>query len=763
MKRKESGNPLLVWLAVVVLAVGLFALIVGRPSDRGADAGGAESITAVTPEALPPSEPSRTRPPAPSLSETSQPVAGAPLLRRRFEGTVTAAPDGGAIRGASIRLYEYGFAGWERLRPSRELASTVSDEAGAYQLDVPALPRSRASRLILEVQAKGHEGVRAYTGFLREADPAEKRLDFKLAPGGRISGTVLSTSRVPIAGATITALTAECAGLLATSQVLESRALAATAVSESDGRFLLDGVRMGANHHLVVTALGYFPELLRHMPPGIDQLEALLTPGEASLRVVVLEADGRPAAGVIVNLGSQDSAPGRIGSGFDGADQFAMGRMITGAADADGHLLTIIRHPSGVTDTRGEVHFDALRARLQGVQAVSLGNLRGDRATLLQANGTIELTAGTEGRLVLRFPGPTMITGRAIDAETGEPLAGVRISDTPYRQLVGGHRGGLTIRSQEQAGRVETVTGSDGRFTFPLTPAGSFMILHVAPPDGYFEVTEGNAQRSHLPGQRILQSAADGTVPEQEWRFAPGSHFTGIVSKEGKPVADADVTFIRNMRPGGHPVVTVRTGTDGRYRLTAPSETFGGLRAFAAEGTGFQGVYAAEPRRTQEINIGLRAFASISGTVTADGAPLEGVGLVAIPTDSLEADTAALASTDKDGYYFLEQVTPGPMYLGVEKVPTGVVPPEPRSLVLEPGEYRQREDFDIEVGRGLRVRVVDPEGLPISGVHVSAEGARPSSPPSGRTSNSSAFRRFFRVTTRSHWAPWSFRRKRSRS
>jgi hypothetical protein len=108
-------------------------------------------------------------------------------------------------------------------------------------------------------------------------------------------------------------------------------------------------------------------------------------------------------------------------------------------------------------------------------------------------------------------------------------------------------------------------------------------------------------------------------------------------------------------------------------------------------------------------------FGVISGQVRADGSPVVGTRVAAIPVDEAEALTseesilASLAQTDKQGRFRLENVPPGRYFImaGYLDAP-GYFPgvtrrQQARVVVVTAGSTTERIDFSLPVPSGVRV------------------------------------------------------------
>jgi hypothetical protein len=291
--------------------------------------------------------------------------------------------------------------------------------------------------------------------------------------------------------------------------------------------------------------------------------------------------------------------------------------------------------------------------------------------------------------------GTGRIRGRVLAAETGAPL----------------RRAQVRISGQDVAPKT-ALTDAEGRYEFRELPAGRFSVM--ASKSGYVTVQYGQTRpfESGRPIELAEQQAADGadiTMPR-------GGVISGrILDEFGEPVADANVTSVRQTWSGGRRRLVpagrmAQTNDLGQFRLYGlppgdyyVSATLRGAEPFmfdmmggggagpAASGTasGYAPTYfpgSASASDAQKVNIA--PGQEISGTdfallpvrlsriagivVGAEGKPLEGAMVNLIPA-ARGADPALAmmgngTRTSKDGAFILNGVTPGDYTLQVRTV-----------------------------------------------------------------------------------------------
>jgi hypothetical protein len=152
------------------------------------------------------------------------------------------------------------------------------------------------------------------------------------------------------------------------------------------------------------------------------------------------------------------------------------------------------------------------------------------------------------------------IRGRAVHAETGEPLRRVQIR---VEQWSGG-----------DGGPASTMTGPDGRYTLPVA-AGRYQL--IATRGGYVQVAYG--ERRAFARGRPVTLAAGQVLEDIDFALAPGAVVTGqILDEVGEPVAGVHVSLARDgfVQDGRRLVSRHGASTDdrGRFRIfgVAPGE-----------------------------------------------------------------------------------------------------------------------------------------------------------------------------------------------
>src|SRR5690606_7247492 len=148
------------------------------------------------------------------------------------------------------------------------------------------------------------------------------------------------------------------------------------------------------------------------------------------------------------------------------------------------------------------------------------------------------------------------IEGIAVDAATGDPLAGVRISRSPYYS-VNLDDDMIEINVPD---REEIVTGVDGRFEISLPVGGSdnSVTFHYKQPAGYM----ASADVWAISNSIRLSKLQPGATQKVELKLPRGATLRGrVVTAEGTPAANVLV------RQRSNNDVSVRSDAEGRFEM----------------------------------------------------------------------------------------------------------------------------------------------------------------------------------------------------
>ncbi|MCY1019262.1 carboxypeptidase regulatory-like domain-containing protein [Pyxidicoccus sp. MSG2] len=286
---------------------------------------------------------------------------------------------------------------------------------------------------------------------------------------------------------------------------------------------------------------------------------------------------------------------------------------------------------------------------------------------------------------------PSRLSGRVLS--NGVPAPGAEVRRVPGKRLpvAGDDARGITA-------------DAEGRFEWVLPP-------------GEYTLSASRGERYAL-----ARVTAGPTTPEVVLELGSALHVEGTVSDEsGQPVAGATVSVSRQESNGAS--LRALTGPEGHYRM-GPLES--GEWDFAVTAPGHLDRWRMEPQTlgptTGPVDFTLHRAASITGRVTdTEGRPLSGIQLVPQRADTEAEDTGARehAWTDEEGCFVLDTEEPGDYRIIVtDKSFLNAAfrvraPSRDVHLTLKPGASVEGTVEDAHGVRleGFLVELQDPEGL----------------------------------------------------
>jgi protocatechuate 3,4-dioxygenase beta subunit len=275
-------------------------------------------------------------------------------------------------------------------------------------------------------------------------------------------------------------------------------------------------------------------------------------------------------------------------------------------------------------------------------------------------------------------------------------------------------------------------TGSSGNQRYTTDEKGVALIRRPQPLQifrvwvygpGYASLFRGWETRAHKEGKQIpktfvfqMQKATTvgGRAVDEKGKGIAGVRVEAMCDPEGDKKLPSGIQFNEHLAYGSGAAVTDK---DGRWRLTnvpgpvskvwlrfahddyVSDESYGGLQLT-------QGVTMARLRASEAV-VRLSAGARLSGVVTGpDGKPVPNA--VVICHDRPYFTPRTQVRSDLHGKYLLPTLKTGSHPITV--VARGLMP-QRRTVKLGVGQ--QGEDFRLEEGKTLRVRVVDEAGKPV--------------------------------------------------
>lgn len=449
---------------------------------------------------------------------------------------------------------------------------------------------------------------------------------------------------------------------------IASRADEDKVFTDPSGNFRLDGIDPG-NVTLTVLSDGRAPARkagLRIAPDQVTDAGTLTLEEGRTLRGRVLAAkDDQPVAGATVTL----SQP----QGF-------MRSM--GAEAAAGAAITAL-------DGRFEV--GGLEARTYAIDA--------GHPDYSPNSGRVEIPADRDpDDLVIRVSRGGTVTGLVRDAGK-QPIPNVQV---------------LLTNPGRGAGPLSASTGIDGRYTFDKIAPGDYMVIRAPTGGGPLMLIGGMKQITVREGETTTYDLDEATKIS----------LTGRVLKGGQPVASAMLFFSGggDAQAGGMDLRQSRTDVDGRYQIGL--DRAGSYSVMVTSGSFFGGGRSAATVEVPDqpnpvVDIPLKAAGIVGHVTNAEGKPVSGAVVSAIPTGAAGGDDRPRPMqdmTEPDGAFSIDGVVAGSYKLTVAA--SGYRNAEVPSVTVSGESDTPSVDVRLEAGRTARGRVVDASGNGIAGATV---------------------------------------------
>lgn len=579
------------------------------------------------------------------------------------DGRVVSAADGQPIAGALVWNLDHGM--FRRSGPD-----------GSYRLrlaGVPGFPRAVQAAAPGFLVSRGQMS----TGGLPQGPTVA------LEPSWDAGGVVQDEQGQPVAGVTVQALPQSS---MFGPESFEAR----TARTAPSGRFRIRRLDSGIPYQLRLSKPG-FAQATAELPP--------LTPGRpvSDLRIVLRK--GRTGFGRVVNRAEQP-VPGAtvvLRPAFSGDLQMQMQMMMLSLHDEDMSY-------EAATGADGRFEIRDLPAGTWGlaVQAKGYALLRVPGLEVPEGSGSTDL--GT----VILAPG-TPVEGYVVDRE-GQPIAGAEVqaseADAGFTSFL------------EMSPPPATVTAADGYFRIEDRRTGETINL-VAGRTGYAPAgLPGVEVPAKEPVRMVLQAAS---VVEGR-----------TVGADGEPLANAmvfvlpaDLMSMMALGTAGmsHPEPAM-SGADGSFRIenVAPGAIELHAMALGRLQALLKNLEVQPGKDLTGVEIVLAPGAVVEGRVLSpSGKPVAGAEVDVVGSDSMME-----ATSDGDGHYRLEGISPG-IHL-IEAAHKSYLPAR-RQLAVRAGDNAL--DFKFEEGSAqISGRVVDEAGAPVASARVTLqkEGWGPSEP-----------------------------------
>ena len=452
-----------------------------------------------------------------------------------------------------------------------------------------------------------------------------------------IAGRVVTEDGDPIAGAVVQ--------LQSWASVIAGRD-EARVVTTTDGTFRF-APRWATRYVVAASASQHAPSSISIDPrspiDGIDpqQLLIVLASCKQSAEGIITDAGGGPIAGAEVR---------RLVTGALGPFGVAV------ATNEDGHYSLCLPRGTSWLDIGADGYEHVLR----------------------------EVTARGAQRVDVALAPGAVVTGKVVEASTGEPVAGVWVGLWPMRRRSG------------EGGDRSTVSGDDGTFKIEGLAANRY------------ELTARDRDHARAVIDEVLVDA--GTNPKPiKIRMERGVDVIGTVRSNGVPVPNVRVAF--ENRSGGTSVSSVDVVTDsaGGFVLHGVSSA----PSVIPKVTGFQ-VRAPVSIDTRASVRGLvldvSPLGAIRGRVVRDGVPIPNASVKAL------AASASMETTcDGRGEFRLVGIAPGKYDLLAHSEAAGAFSTKTIAVTV-PSETEVA--IELDGGATINGKVVDQHGAPVVGAHV---------------------------------------------
>ena len=462
------------------------------------------------------------------------------------------------------------------------------------------------------------------------------------APARHVAGRV-TFDGAPVEGAIVTLETAGSNAGFTTPLI---------ATSGSDGAFDF-GEQEAAPIAIAAAAPGKTAAILSldlrdpSLRPPPDVIELQLRSCDASVFGVIVDAGGGPIPGAVIHRG-----PATAVSTADG-----------------GYDLCVPLGPTELT-----------------VGAGGYGTLR----TMLSVSGRIHRD--------FRLSPEGVVSGRAVRAEDGKPVAGAVVSLTA---TVNPMQGGMA----PDGVTAQVTTDGDGSFRVEGVVPGRRQLSAVA---------EGLSTTS--PVQVAVDAGDSGE--EVVLSLAAAVAVRGrVVDEAGKPVAGARVRMFgaAELRWAADRA-DARSQDDGSFVIDpiVPGEYGISVDPFRLVEKERERKLTVPPTGVADLELIVARGSSVSGVVMRDGRPVPGADV------SLRGNGSGNARSEADGRFLLRGVTPGEYSLYAESGDEGAFTNGPTITVTE-GADLTGVTIELDLAGAITGVVVDQNNAPVPGAHLSFE------------------------------------------
>jgi|GEM_PF-270085 len=554
-----------------------------------------------------------------------------------------------------------------------------------------------------------------------------------LPPGGRITGRVVDkSSHQPVTSFQAGVTTSRGGGgMMVMMPPMQKQ------FTSDDGSFVLEGIKPGMTQ-VVVNAPGYttarVPNIEVEDGKTTADVEVGVTTG-SKLTGRVTGADGTPIAGVSVRSDPMGGGAGRVmrfdatdsGATTDPSGEYSIDSLEPGEktftfsrsgyvaqqktvtipdgkdARLDAQLSSGMRATGLVVTDAGAPVPDAT------VRAMSASEMDGGRDARTDATGAFTFEGLAPGHYTFTAGKTGFAPGtlRDVDIASSGPVRVILKGGG----VITGHVNGLTAAELEQATVTATVTGGGGGGPFgggaavsaPVDSAGNFRIEGA--PSGTVRVM---ARTGAIFGGSIKNAAPQtvelepGGTAQVDIDFKSGTVISGRITRNGVPVARAQITFIPR---GGRTQTSSSAAADGNGHYELSGLDDGSYTVQAMD------MATMSPYTTQYEVHGSDTFDITMKTVTLRGKVIDSSTTSPLNEANIQLQPAGQASfigtrntqTDSTGNFTLDNVAAGNYQITADKTGYGH---DARTITI--GDSAPSDvQFQLSPGDGITIRAVD--------------------------------------------------------
>ena len=444
----------------------------------------------------------------------------------RLSGTITD-QSGNSLEGATLILIDQLEAHLPGNREPSEQLIAQTDAYGQYEL-LNVAPGTRN----LTCRLEGY-GTQTINNLIFDASKQDTEKNLRLGVGCCIQGVVLGPDRAPIEGVYLEAVSYQTA--------MSSKGIGLT---DPEGHFSICDLNDGT-YVLIARHEGYS-----------EVRENRIECGDGNVMLEMFE-QGSVSGTVLANRDGEPISTFRISV-----------RQVSPNSNVYGRAFRSLEFPN-TEDGRFTVRgLEAGTYVLQGM-ARNYAPTFSDSFTVTQGLETPDV--------VVRMTQGGTITGRIVDAQTREPVAGALIAtydnnyiENPFTTLLGGVIPRMTAD-------VKTRSGEDGTFELPALNQEVYQL----------QISHPEFTRNVMLDQRVSDG---GTLDLGTVLMRRGAVITGTVyDGAGQPLANSDVQMNAASQATGLPTQTYRGMTDARGRYEFRNVAEGSYRLTATRGGGQNG------------------------------------------------------------------------------------------------------------------------------------------------------------------------------